>query len=228
MKKLGTYCLLVAVLAVPGMAAPSYLGPSGNILTPDALTVPQGSLSVGYHSIQDLNVGGGDSDLNVWHGHFGLLPNVEVGISGVDTENDNEVAINGKWRFVDETATKPAVAVGVIDLLGNALDDDPTLYILVSKNLTRTATEVAGESKPLVGTLGFGSGFYDGLFAGLDWTYNPKLSVMAEYLSGGSALDEDNMVNFGLRYAATKDLRLDVSWVDFDSIGFGASYALRF
>jgi len=229
MRVIGIVAVLMLVAGAV-YAAPSYLGPSGNILTPDELTVPQGNFSIGYHVIFDIGFSGTERDLNVFHGHYGLTPNIEVGIAVVDPSDDgSDVAVNGKWRFYDETATRPAFVVGVMDVAGNALDDDPTFYVLITKSLTRFASDVMDEqSKPLRGTLGIGTGFYDGIFLGLDWTLSPQLSVMAEYVNGGDILDNNNMVNAGVRYAVGTNLRLDLATIDFDELAVGVSYTTRF
>jgi hypothetical protein len=213
------------------LAAPSYLGPSGNIMTPDELTTPSPGFDIGYHRFVDLDFIGVTTDLDVVHGNFGLTPNIEVGLSWVDVRDNggSDLAINGKWRWLDETATRPAVAVGTLDLAGNALDDDPTLYILFSKNLTPfTEDVIAGPVRPLRGTIGFGTGFYDGVFAALDWTLAPQLSVMLEYVRGGDVLDKNTLFNGGVRWAAGPGLRLDAALIDFDNLAFGVSWTRGF
>ncbi|MEN6371058.1 MAG: YjbH domain-containing protein [Armatimonadota bacterium] len=221
---------VIAILMIAGVsviqAAPSYLGPSGVILTPDEKTVPHKQFGIGYHMISNIDFRGDDNrDLNIFHNEYGLTPSIEIGPTIVDQQdNGSDLAINGKWRFMDETAKIPAIAVGVLDASGNAIDDNASFYLLFSKNLTRTATEVAKTpSKPLRGTIGVGSGFFDGIFASLDWTYNPQLSVMAEIVNGGDFFD-NTMVNAGLRYSISSGLRLDLATIDFDSIAFGISY----
>lgn len=224
-----TALLLLGVSSV--QAAPSYLGPSGNIMTPDELTTPSPGFDVGFHRFLDFGFRGTSSDLDVIHGNFGLTPNIEVGLAVVDPRDNggSDLAINAKWRFRDEDATSPAIAVGTLDVAGEALDDDPTLYILFSKNLTPfTEDVVAGPVRPLRGTIGFGTGFYDGVFAGLDWTLSPQLSVMLEYVRGGDILDKNTLVNGGVRWAASPGLRLDASLIDFDNLAFGLSFTRGF
>lgn len=218
--------LLVAVLlvisAIAAVAAPSYFGPTGNILTPDSEITPHPGFDIGYHRFTDfLDVA--DLDANVVHGNFALTPDVEVGLSWFDSDNDDsEVAVNGKWRIVRETATSPAIVVGVLDLTGDALNDDASLYALVSKNLTAFAEDITdSESKPLRGTLGIGTGFYDGFFAGLDWTFTPKVSLMLEYVQTDTA--DDTQFNGGIRYAVADGVRLDAALIDFDNFAFGIS-----
>jgi hypothetical protein len=214
--------LLILVMGVSAFAAPSYHGFTGNIMTPDSLTAPVRGFDVGYHG---FFVSG--NDVNVFHGNVGLLPAVEVGVAWFDPENgDSDFAINGKWRFIEETATRPAVAAGVFDLLGDLdSDDDASFYLLVSKNLTAVAEDVVnGESKPLRGTVGFGTGTFDGLFAALDWTFLPKVSLMLEYVDS----DTDSLVNGGIRYAVSPEVRVDAAMIDFDDFAAGISFTKGF
>lgn len=221
---------VIAILMIAGVsvvqATPSYLGPSGVIMTPDDKTVPHKQFWIGYHMFSNIDFKDDDgSDLNVFHNQYGLTPNIEVGTSVVDQQdNGSDLAINAKWRFINETATIPAIAVGVLDVSGNAVDDDASFYLLFSKSLTRTATEVTNApSKPLRGTIGVGSGFFDGIFASLDWTYTPKLRLMAEIVNGGDFFD-NTMVNAGLRYSVGSRLSLDLAAIDFGDIAFGINY----
>ena len=227
MRVLIVLVVLCLVMAVSVQAAPSYLGPTGNILTPDTLTAPAKGFDIGYHFLSDTF--GSDVDRSIVHGNIGLTPAIEVGLSWVDDNHggsgDSDLSVNGKWRFLEETATGPALAVGVLDLTSDAFDNnDPSFYFVVSKNLTAVAEDVAnGQSKPLRGTLGIGGGFYDGIFAALDWTLAPQLSVMAEYTQAG-----DNLFSGGVRWAATPEIRLDAALIDFTDFGAGISYTKGF
>jgi len=220
-----TVLLLAGAALVQG--APSFFGPTGNILTPDAITAPMHGFDVGYHGF--FNMGDAESDLNVFHGNIGLTPNIEVGAAWFDPDTgDGDLAINGKWRFLDETATRPALAVGVFDA-ASELDDDAAFYVLASKNLTEFAQNVVeGESKPLRGTIGVASGIYDGFFAALDWTLASKLSVMLEFASFDPDGSNDSTVNAGVRWAAGPGLRLDAALIDFDDLAAGISLTKSF
>jgi len=219
--------IALVALSAGAQAAPSYFGPTGNIMTPDALTTPMSGFDVAYHRFFSDN-----SDLNVVHANIGLSRNIEVGASWFDPEDgDADLALNGKWRFVEESATRPAVAVGVLDATGDALSKDASVYILVSKNLTQYAESVIErESKPLRGTIGVGGGAFDGLFASLNWTFAPKVSIMLEFvkLDKQVKLGDQSVLNGGVRFALSPELRLDGALVDFNDAALGLSFNRRF
>ncbi|MDO8682892.1 MAG: hypothetical protein Q7N50_05355 [Armatimonadota bacterium] len=227
MKRLTVSVVIGIALLVAGslaaFAAPSVFGTSGNIITPDDTIVAPGGLNLAYHGIVDF--AGSDDTLNIFGGNFGLFPNLEVG-AAVATNGDSELLLNGKYRLLAETASRPAITVGAIDL-SSELFSDAGIYILFSKSLTQFAEEVADRpSRPLRGHLGLGDGPLSGVFAGLDWTLTPKLSAMLEFISdseleGGGG---GSLFNGGLRYALTDEIRLDASLIDFDDFSFGASY----
>ena len=220
-------CTLLFVITLPAMGASSFLGGySGNIFSPDGVVVPNGTWELSYHDTLDIL---GDTDLKAFGVTYGLIPNLEVGASFLDN-GESDIAINAKYAIVPETATRPAVLVGVFDAFGSAgfLDPDPSLYVAFSKNITPLATDIAGEpSKPLRLSVGFGTNLFDGLFAGLDWTLNPRFSLMAEYF-GGDIGGDDSSFNVGARYALTDALRVDAATIDFQDFGFGVSARTSF
>lgn len=218
--------MLLLALALPTIGAQSFLGGfSGNILTPDAAVAPQGTWELSYH--QFVDVLGGD-DLTSFGVLYGAADNLEVGVSFLDNGRSDAV-FSGKFRLLSETAGRPAVLVGVFDLAGTSdwLNGDASFFVAVSKNITSFASDVADQpSRPLRLTAGIGSGIFDGFFAGLDWTLQSNLSLMAELVDAG--FDNDNNVNLGLRYAATDNIRLDVGTIDFKDLAFGAAFTTRY
>lgn len=223
MRYLALAVIITMLACVPAFGASSFLGGfSGAILTPDGLVIPEGSWDISFHDFTDLL---GDTNLSAFGVTYGAVENLEIGVSFLN-DHHNQTAINGKYRVVTESAQSPGVVVGVFDAAGSVgfLNTDPGLYLLVSKNITPVASEVAGRpSKPLRLTVGAGSGVFDGIFAGLDWTMAPQLSLMAEFFNGKVG-GNNSSVNVGLRYAATDALRLDVATIDFEDIAFGANY----
>jgi len=206
--------------SLPAFGASSFMGgQSGDILTPDGLVTPQGSWDLSYHQFTNLL---GDADLTTFGATYGVVENLEIGVSFL-SNGDTETALNAKFRLMPETAQKPGILIGVFDV-GSTFGNDASLYLVISKNITSTASDIAGEpSKPLRLNVGFGSGLYDGIFLGLDWTLQPQLSLMAEF-SSGQIGDNDSFFNAGLRYAISDAFRLDVATIDFEDIAFGASY----
>ena len=220
--------MLLLALSVSCGAAPSVLGTSGNILTPDDTILAPGGFNLGYHGIN--SIGNSSENVNIYAANVGLLPKLEVGLASV-THGNSEVIINAKYRLLTETLGRPAVTVGAIDL-GAEITNEHGAYIMLSKNLTTFAEEIANKaSRPIRGHLGLGRGVVRGVFVGLDWTLNPKLSLMAEYISDSKLrdLDGEGICNAGIRYAITKEVRIDLGTIDFEDFTFGASFqALRF
>lgn len=218
---------IVLLTALPTFGASCFLGGfSGNILTPDDVTAAPGTWEVSYHSLVEVL---DDADLTTFGVNYGLAENLEVGASFVNN-SDSKMAVNAKLRLLHETTERPMVLIGAFDIGGsvNFLDSDPGAYLVVSKNITPTASEVVDRpSKPLRLSLGVGSGVFDGAFAALDWTLQPQLSLMAEYFSGGLGAD-DNLFNAGIRYAAADALRVDAAVIDFEDFAVGVSYRIAY
>ncbi len=218
--------LVLLALALPVIGAQSFLGSySGNILTPDATVAPPGTWELSYH--QFIDVLGGE-DLSSFGVLYGAADKLEVGVSFLN-DGQSDAVFSGKYQVVSETADMPAVLVGVFDLGGTAdwLSNDASFYLAVSKNITAFASDVADQpSRPLRLTAGFGSGVFDGLFAGFDWTLQSNLSLMAEFVDVG--FDNDSQVNAGLRFAASDNIRLDLATIDFQDLAFGATFTTRF
>lgn len=213
--------VIVCMLAcMPAFGASSFLGgQSGDILTPDGLVTPQGSWDLSYHQFTNLLV---DTDLTTFGVVFGVAEGLEIGASFLNN-GGSETAVNAKFRLMAETPQRPAILVGVFDA-ASTFSNDSGLYLVISKNITSTASDIAGEpSKPLRLNVGFGSGLYDGIFLGLDWTLQPQLSLMAEF-SSGQIGDNDSFFNAGIRYAVSDAFRLDLATIDLEEIAFGASY----
>jgi hypothetical protein len=216
--------LLAAVLTTPALAAPNFLGQSGNLVTPDDLTVPRGEFSVGYHYMDKEIFGGGDS-LNILSATYGFTPKFEANLAYVSNGGDGLV-LNGKYQIVPERGNSPSISVGIVDLF-DELDNDPGLFFLVGKNLTAASGDVSEETggRLLRGYLGFGTGTYEGLIAGLRFIATPQLALLAEFAPEGPLTGRDDSFNLGVRYAANSQIRLDAGLFDFDNFGVGISFS---
>lgn len=215
MKAFFSIVLLVAMISGGALAAPSFLGMSGNIFTPDDVVLAPGAFSANLHSIDT------DDSTLIIGASVGVTESLELGIGRYDSD-DGQTFVNAKYSVLPETISRPSITIGAVDVTGE-LDpgEDPGFFIVLGKNLTSVASNVAGEpSAPLRGTIGFGTGILDGFFAGLDWTLTPKISAMAEFLA------EDSVFNAGVRLAVTENLRIDAALIDMDDLGFGISYTL--
>lgn len=219
--------VLAAALMTPALAAPNFLGQSGNIVTPDDRVVPRGEFSLGYHYLDKKVFGGGDS-LNIFHANYGFTPQFEAGLAYVDG-NGEELLVNGKYQIVRERANSPSVTVGVVDLF-NQLNLDPGFFLLLGKNLTASSGDVREEAggRPVHGYIGIGTGAYEGLIAGLSFVPSRQLTLMAEFSPEGPLTGRDDAVNLGIRFAASNKIRLDAALMDFDNIGLGITFTSGF
>ncbi len=223
MRYLPLLAAILLIAAVPALGAPSYLGGfTGGIYTPDGLIEPTRSVDVSYHDTLKLF---GGTDVKATGVLIGAAPNLELGVAFL-SNNDSNVTISGKYRIISETSTVPAVLIGGFDIAGSAnfLNANPGFYIVLSKNITTFASEATNtQLHALRATVGAGSGIFNGFFAGLDYIYDPRLSIIAEF-NGGNIGGETNFINAGVRWSASPDLRLDVAYAGFKQLAFGASY----
>ena len=227
MKTLFVVLLVAAMASGAAFAAPSFLGITGNILTPDDIVLSPGDFCANLHSFQNDH----NSPLFI-AAAVGATDGLELGIGHYDPDgpgDQTETFVNAKYAIKAETQSSPSVVIGATDLTGDLdPDDNPGFFILLGKNLTPVATDMTGEpSMPLRGTLGFGSGIYGGMFAALDWTLTPKVSLMAEYVANASIkglFNEEQVVNIGARLAITNNLRADAALIDGKDFAFGISY----
>lgn len=229
MRRIALVFTLMTVLAgFPVLAASSYLGPTGNIATPDALVVPAGTWELAYHQFIEVFA---DVDLISTSVNYGLTPNFEVG-GAWTTNGDDDFVINGKYVLLNETATGPAVAVGVFDAVGtlNLFGDDPGFYVVATKNIGPTAPVVGEPFRQARLSLGAGSGVFDGFFANLDWVIATRAHILLEFMNNDFAKGGTSGTSFnaGLRYGVTENLTLDAATIDFEDIALGVSYRTGF
>ncbi len=206
--------MLMAAGAV--QAAQTIYGISGLIQVPDETTLAPGSIGLTAHFADD-----DDASVTTFGGGIGIVPKFEAAVVGYDIEHgDTEAVFSAKYRILDETISSPSITVGVVDLT-DELSDDPSFFLVIGKNITATAEQISGSvSKPLRGYLGVGSGIYDGVFVGLNWSLAPKFDVLGEYIS------ENTVFNAALRYTPVAPFSIQAGTLDFDGFYIGASYNL--
>lgn len=237
MKKFAVVLTVVAILlGCTGAlyAATSIYGISGLIETPDDTIAAAKSISPAANRIFDYKPQGGHvgADLSTYGAVVGIIPNLEVGAAIVDVDArgvNSEAIVNAKYRLLAETANRPSVAVGVVDLgqrlehfTGGAING-ASAFVVIGKDITNVAEGVSGRvSKPIHGTLGIGSGLYKGLFGGLSMSAAPKLDVALEYVNFGFRFDQT--FSGGLRYKPIEALTVDAGAFNFKEFYAGASY----
>lgn len=217
---------MTAILSGTVCAAPSYLGTSGNIFTPDDTVLDTADFALSFHS---LDLGNSPTTLSA---NLGAAGGFEIGVTRFDSDVPNagvDTMLNAKYRLKAETPSMPSMVIGVVDATGDAdPDGDPGFYFLLGKNLTPVASGFAGTPvEPIRGFLGVGTGVYNGFFAGASWTISSNTTIMAEYINKFSlrnTFNEKSLFNAGVRFAFTDDLRADVALVNGDDLAFGISY----
>ncbi len=218
MKRISVLLAVVVLLAGcvgSANAASSIYGMSGLIFIPDDTIAPMTTLIPTVSHVFDEDI-----DFTTYGAAFGIIPNLEVSAVAVSVEDNTEVLLNGKYRLMSETATKPALVVGVMDAT-QSIRDETSAFVLVSKNLTSWAEGISGQvAKPVKGTLGFGTGVFDGFFAGLDIAMSPKLSLAVDYIA------ENSVFSGCVRFHPTQALTLTAGVVDFEDLYGGVSFNL--
>ncbi|MCE5322206.1 YjbH domain-containing protein [bacterium] len=203
---------LIAIAAMAMMslasglaAAPAYPGYTGLIFTPTADTLNMGGVNFGasYLSSDDI-------DTSYFSANIGIINGFEVGAALLDPdEGDNDTILNAKYSVLKETFATPGIAFGVSDLTDEI---DVTPYVVVTKTLDIPKLTL----HQIKGSIGFGDGTLDGVFAGLSAVISDNLTLMTEY-------DTDNL-NIGLQFAAAGGFRAHVDLIDGDDIGFGLNF----
>ena len=239
MKKFAILLVVVAILLGGGSAlyaAASIYGVSGLIETPDDTIVAEKTIAPMVAHIFDLKVNDTNEgfDVTTFGGAIGVFPNLEVGAVALDVDVNGvstEALLNAKYRVLAESVNRPSVTVGIVDIaqrLDHMTDggiDGMSAFIVFGKNISDIAEDVSGEvSKPIKGTLGFGTGLYKGVFAGLNMSLAPKFSVAIEYLSKG--IRDESTFSGMVRFKPIDALAIDAGVIGFQDFYMGASYNL--
>lgn len=103
----------LSMLTLPSQAALNFDGQSGVFLNPLAYPLKANSVEIATHSVDMDDLG----SIQTYNVSLGLKGNAELGftkyssqITGVLDQN----ILQGKWQFVPETKTSPAVALWVV------------------------------------------------------------------------------------------------------------------
>jgi hypothetical protein len=214
-----TFLILIGLLLTPGGAALGYgvFGATDLMSAPSAATL--NANSAGFA----LNFAEGD--VTFFNLDFGLIPDLEVGLSVMNIDNDrpwrNEdetyITLRGKFRLLRETSSAPALAIGIQDIGEKDLDVSP--YLVISKNL--------GQDLDVDGYLGVGGGEIDGIFGGLSKTFNispaqrggnnlSKIQLILEF-------DSDNM-NFASKFHIGSRANINFGFYDMENWVMGVTY----
>ena len=198
-----------ALLLTTGMAqaAPTVTGSTGMLYTPTADVLRDGHFSLGYHHLEDgdaYTVGYGMS--NAW----------EISAATIDYNGGHgrDLYLNTKFSLMSENVVRPGIAIGMED----ALDEyDRSFYAVASKALPLGLRIHAG----------IGDGRFDGVFGGIEKTFNP-LGVTGSSIFPATTLsaeyDGKEMI-YGLRLAIVPGLKAHAAWRDGDTyVGLTFTY----
>ncbi len=155
-----------------GASSSTFSGLTGLIRVPNADVIPEGDLRLGVtpspSSTESPMPGGASNDVLT----MGFVRNAEIGISLGEAQFGHDLIVQAKLNLARETAGRPGVAVGVLDLRRTNLDVGPTFFAVASKHLARGRAEA---------TLGLSGGEHSGVLAGLSLRPVPWLELQGEY-----------------------------------------------
>lgn len=209
---------VVAFFTHGANALPSYLGPSGLILTPDGQATYFQSFSFSAHffdlsgTLRRYGLDGSGSAFGV---NYSPVPALELGFSTLKTnKSDRANMLNGKLIITQESELEPfSVAAGVVDALD---EQEVSPYVLLSKSL-RLSGPMAKNQIGLSLNAGYGGGFYDdGVLLGGELKLTPQFSLLAE--------GTKRYINLGARFTS-QGLALDIGFIDVEDLAGGLSYS---
>jgi hypothetical protein len=175
--------------------------------TPTANTLRQGVLGVAANFAE-----GNSFFLNC---DFGLIQDLEVGVSVFNYPGDTYVSLRGKLRIIREDSNTPALAVGIQDLGKNGTISP---YLTVSKSFSDVGIR---------GYIGVGGGNFDGIFGGLSKEFitsgkGSHLRALELFLEA----DSHNM-NVGAKFAIGPQAKINFGLVDMKDWILGATFLVK-
>ncbi|MCL5104666.1 MAG: YjbH domain-containing protein [Armatimonadetes bacterium] len=221
------FCLvLLAAACLPGQCTiPSFRGYTGLMVVPSADALGKGEWNAGFF-FEDVASG----TVNDIVANYGFAQGLEFGINRFrrDEESDHRTFLNAKYRFMPETANRPAVALGLADITDEI---ETTVYAVASKSLGCGVRSWEGEVLSPRLHVGFGGGRLSGLFAGATAFVGNRVELMAEW--------DSNNVNAGARFRITRGFTVHVGGFNLTdqeddefstgaSFGVGASYNVTY
>lgn len=264
MRKSLSYTFLALSIAVPSMALPQELTtrninmwglPGGLIDMPTAETAPDAQLST------TISHFGGNTKTSLT---FQVLPRLTgtfrysaiegLTAPGYTLPTYYDRSFDIRYRLLDEGKYRPAVSLGLRDMLGTGLYGGE--YIVATKSLGSKVRVTGGLGWGRLGSYGsfattgvrptglLGSGGipnYDrwfrgpvAAFGGLSYQHNDKLSLAVEYSSDAytrevadSVFDRRSPFNFGIKYNLNNSIQLGASYMYGSELGVFVNVALN-
>lgn len=218
--------MVVCLLSGLVMASPSFLGVSGNVLTPNDEVLGTGDFTA---TIQSLQLRHG---ITVIGANAGLTDNLELGIANYNPSNagsKSETIFNVKYSVLKEKGSMPSLTVGLVDATGAiSVNGNPGFFAVAGKNLTRVGADVTGRPiGNLRGYLGVGTGIYNGLFVAADYSVSSRVNVVAELIGGmrmQDGINENAVFNAAVKVKITDNIGVDLALLNGSDMGFGITY----
>ena len=169
----------------------TFSGLTGLIRVPTADVIPEGDLrytiTPSPSDDESPMPGGASQDALT----FGLVRNTELTASLGEAQFGHDIIVAAKLSLANETARRPGIALGVLDLRRTNLDLSPTYFAVASKQLA------GGRA---TATVGLASGEHSGLLAGLSLRPVPWFELQGEYDT--DRFNYGAAVHLGSRFAA--------------------------
>jgi hypothetical protein len=198
--------VLALALVAPAGAAPNFLGPTGLLNTPTALTAPMASYDVYFHAGERF----------VSYGvNIGITPSIELGGTIFDPDNARSKGlVNAKYALTRDSLATPGIAVGVVDVADSI---DTSVYVVLSKGFGQVALGGRGRFG-LRAHAGYGTGMFDDtLFGGAELFFTDRLALLGEY--------DGRDVNFGASFRVGHGVQIKAGLFDADNFAAGISYS---
>ena len=175
--------------------------------TPTPATLKPGVLGLGVNFHE-----GGFSYFNF---DFGVIQNMEFGVTAFNYPDDTDVTLRGKYQVLHENKSNPGITVGIEDL-GR---DDISPYVTLTK----------GFDEGMRGYLGVGGGSFDGLFGGFSKTFSLAKSSSADQLSQVQLfLEADSIgLNIGTKLQLGATTRINFGLEDMDRWVMGVTFLIQ-
>jgi hypothetical protein len=192
----------------------TFHGPTGLIRTPNADTLPAGTIRLSVTWPPDVpRPAHPRIPLVPDFQHrevlgIGLLPGVEGGVAlNRNPQNDLDVTVHGKLRVVKEGRDQPAIAIGASNLRPSV--GKQNLYVVASKTLF---------DDRLRASVGWSRGGLAGPFGGMEVRLSPWATGIAEY--------DGTRFNTGLRLTPTPRLQVELAEMK-GGLGGQAAYSFE-
>jgi hypothetical protein len=240
MRRIAVTLLCASMLAcsVAGARAQSLYGPGGLFLHPTADIPPKGQLTLGAIVLtQRIPPTPGLHSTPTWGTvslDYGLTPDIEIALTGLGiTDFAPSYGGSFKYRFLHESRSMPAMALGATYSESNGAETDTkAVFLAARKQLT------SGERHPITGHLGVQyidklAGLpYDQLLphVGVEVGLDERWTLIGEMRPRGRS-DFKTSTALSVAYKYGKGNRLVLTWVNTGQstesrLGFGIGYTI--